>query len=46
MPRHVYEEDHEALRASAREFIERTMKPRASRYGAASTGGRTKGGSG
>jgi alkylation response protein AidB-like acyl-CoA dehydrogenase len=28
MPRNIYEEDHEALRASAREFIERTMKPR------------------
>ncbi|MEI2764885.1 MAG: acyl-CoA dehydrogenase family protein [Dermatophilaceae bacterium] len=29
MPRTIYNEDHEALRASAREFIERTMKPRA-----------------
>jgi alkylation response protein AidB-like acyl-CoA dehydrogenase len=29
MPRNIYEEDHEALRASAREFVERTMRPRA-----------------
>lgn len=29
MPRHIYDEDHEALRASAREFVERTLKPRA-----------------
>ena len=29
MPRHIYEEDHEALRASAREFIERVLAPRA-----------------
>ncbi len=29
MTRTIYNEDHEALRASAREFIERTMKPRA-----------------
>ena len=29
MPRHIYDEDHEALRASAREFVERTLRPRA-----------------
>jgi alkylation response protein AidB-like acyl-CoA dehydrogenase len=29
MPRRIYTEDHEALRASAREFVERTLKPRA-----------------
>ena len=29
MPRRIYEEDHEALRASAREFVERSLKPRA-----------------
>ena len=29
MPRNIYDEDHEALRASAREFIERVMRPRA-----------------
>ncbi len=29
MPRHIYDEDHESLRASAREFVERTLVPRA-----------------
>jgi alkylation response protein AidB-like acyl-CoA dehydrogenase len=29
MPRNIYEEDHEALRASAREFVDRVMRPRA-----------------
>ena len=29
MPRNIYDEDHEALRASAREFIDRVMRPRA-----------------
>ena len=29
MPRNIYTEDHEALRASAREFTERILKPRA-----------------
>ena len=29
MPRNVYDEDHEAFRASAREFVERTLVPRA-----------------
>ncbi|WP_431843386.1 acyl-CoA dehydrogenase family protein [Calidifontibacter indicus] len=29
MPRNVYTEDHEAFRASVREFVERTLKPRA-----------------
>ena len=29
MPRHIYNEDHEAFRAAAREFVERTLKPRA-----------------
>ena len=29
MPRHIYDEDHEALRASAREYVERSLKPRA-----------------
>ncbi|MGV1008133.1 MAG: acyl-CoA dehydrogenase family protein [Dermatophilaceae bacterium] len=29
MPNRIYEEDHEALRASAREFVQRTLKPRA-----------------
>ncbi len=29
MPRHIYDDDHEALRASAREFVERTLRPRA-----------------
>jgi alkylation response protein AidB-like acyl-CoA dehydrogenase len=29
MPRHIYEEDHEALRSSALEFVERTLRPRA-----------------
>ncbi|HEY8307464.1 MAG TPA: acyl-CoA dehydrogenase family protein [Lapillicoccus sp.] len=29
MPRHIYDEDHEAFRATVREFVERTLKPRA-----------------
>ena len=29
MPRHIYAEDHEAFRATVREFVERTLKPRA-----------------
>ncbi len=29
MPRNIYEEDHESLRASAREFVERVLRPRA-----------------
>ena len=29
MPRNIYDEDHEAFRASAREFVERTLAPRA-----------------
>ena len=29
MPRNIYEEDHEAFRASCREFVERTLVPRA-----------------
>ena len=29
MPRHIYDEDHEAVRASAREFVARTLAPRA-----------------
>ena len=29
MPRNIYDEDHEAFRASVREFVERTLKPRA-----------------
>ena len=29
MPRNIYDEDHEALRASAREFVDRVMRPRA-----------------
>jgi alkylation response protein AidB-like acyl-CoA dehydrogenase len=29
MPRHIYDEDHEALRSSAQEFVERTLRPRA-----------------
>ncbi|GAB3748856.1 MULTISPECIES: acyl-CoA dehydrogenase family protein [unclassified Yimella] len=29
MPRNVYTEDHEAFRASVREFVDRTLKPRA-----------------
>ena len=29
MPRNIYDDDHEALRASAREFIGRVMRPRA-----------------
>jgi len=29
LPRHVYGPDHEAYRASAREFVERTLRPRA-----------------
>ena len=29
MPRNIYDDDHEALRASAREFIDRVMRPRA-----------------
>ncbi|EWT04598.1 acyl-CoA dehydrogenase [Intrasporangium chromatireducens Q5-1] len=28
MPRHIYEEDHESLRKSALEFVERTLRPR------------------
>jgi alkylation response protein AidB-like acyl-CoA dehydrogenase len=29
MPRNIYDEDHEAMRASAREFVTRTLVPRA-----------------
>ena len=29
MPRHIYDEDHEAFRTTVREFVERTLKPRA-----------------
>lgn len=29
MPRNIYDEDHEAFRASVREFVERTLRPRA-----------------
>lgn len=29
MPRHIFTEDHEAFRASVREFIDRSMRPRA-----------------
>ncbi len=29
MPRNIYDEDHEAMRASAREFVARTLTPRA-----------------
>ena len=29
MPRNLYNDDHEAFRASVREFVERTLKPRA-----------------
>ena len=29
MPRNIYSEDHEALRSTAREFVERTLRPRA-----------------
>ena len=29
MPRNIYEEDHEAFRSSVKQFIERSMKPRA-----------------
>ena len=29
MPRHIYDEDHDAFRATVREFVERTLKPRA-----------------
>ena len=29
MPRHIYDEDHEAFRATVREFVERTVMPRA-----------------
>lgn len=29
MPRHIYEDDHEAFRASVREFVDRTLRPRA-----------------
>src|SRR6476620_8013687 len=29
MPRNIYDEDHEAMRASAREFVTRTLAPRA-----------------
>jgi alkylation response protein AidB-like acyl-CoA dehydrogenase len=29
VPRHIYDEDHEAFRATVREFVERTLKPRA-----------------
>ncbi len=29
MPRNIYDDDHEAFRSSAREFVERTLKPRA-----------------
>lgn len=29
MPRNIYDDDHEAFRASVREFVERTLRPRA-----------------
>ena len=29
MPRNIYDEDHESFRASVREFVERTLRPRA-----------------
>ncbi|MGW5239171.1 acyl-CoA dehydrogenase family protein [Monashia sp. NPDC004114] len=29
MPRNIYDEDHEAVRSSAKEFIDRVMRPRA-----------------
>ncbi|MFC6712837.1 acyl-CoA dehydrogenase family protein [Branchiibius cervicis] len=29
MPRNIYDEDHEAFRATVREFVERTLRPRA-----------------
>jgi alkylation response protein AidB-like acyl-CoA dehydrogenase len=29
MPRHVYDEDHDAFRSSVREFVERSLAPRA-----------------
>lgn len=29
MPRNIYDDDHEAFRSSVREFVERTLKPRA-----------------
>ncbi len=29
MPRNIYDEDHEAFRASVQEFVDRTLKPRA-----------------
>ena len=29
MPRNIYDDDHEAFRGSVREFVERTLKPRA-----------------
>ena len=29
MPRHLYDDDHEAFRATVHEFVERTLKPRA-----------------
>ncbi|MBO1756418.1 acyl-CoA dehydrogenase family protein [Allobranchiibius sp. CTAmp26] len=29
MPRNIYSEDHESFRASVREFVERTLRPRA-----------------
>ena len=29
MPRNIYDDDHEAFRASVQEFVDRTLKPRA-----------------
>jgi alkylation response protein AidB-like acyl-CoA dehydrogenase len=29
VPRHIYDEDHDAFRATVREFVERTLNPRA-----------------
>jgi len=29
MPRNIYDEDHEAFRSSVREFVDRTLTPRA-----------------
>ncbi|HEX2705414.1 MAG TPA: acyl-CoA dehydrogenase family protein [Candidatus Lustribacter sp.] len=32
MPRNIYDEEHEDFRASVREFVERTLKPRAEEF--------------
>jgi alkylation response protein AidB-like acyl-CoA dehydrogenase len=32
MPRNIYQEEHEDFRASVREFVERTLKPRAEEF--------------